>query len=400
MFKRTKRMLSVLLCLVLLAGLLPGVLAADEGENPFTDVKESDYFYDAVIWAYTFGITTGTSKTAFSPWGACTRGQVVTFLWRAMGQPIPKTAANPFSDVPETAYYRNAVLWAVEKGITNGTGKDAFSPDTPCSYAHILTFLWRTVTGNASSSYGSWYEEPMDWANKKGLLQGTALGQDGGKAMANCPRCDVVTYLWRALKPDPNSGPILTETDAQKYVKAILDLIMTGTYDESVTFADIDEDWDAEIILRERIEVLIDTLFDQPDWMTEETRNTLASALMKGLKKAEYEVGIGVKAEYGYDVPVVIKRVDLDVALSNEIGAATERIMDDPDFPSMSKTEIYNRILKDAGERFSSWLDDPEYLPPVTINVRFAELVEGLFGLVGEDGTKLAAALFGFSTES
>ena len=126
-----KRILALLLCFVLAAGLLPGALAAGE-ENPFMDVKTSDYFYDAVVWAYENDVTKGTSETAFSPWGACTRGQVVTFLWRAKGQPKPETTENPFADVPETAYYRDAVLWAVEQGITNGTGKNAFSPDTPC----------------------------------------------------------------------------------------------------------------------------------------------------------------------------------------------------------------------------------------------------------------------------
>ena len=171
--------------------------------EPFADVLRIAYYHDAVLWAYRNEVTKGTSETEFSPWSACTRGQAVTFLWRAMGKPAPQNSQNPFADVPDSAYYRDAVLWAVEQGITNGTGTDAgtgqalFSPDTECTYAHILTFLWRTLTGNRASSYGSWYSEPLDWAGN--LLADTAPGGDAARVTEACPRCDVVTYLWRAL---------------------------------------------------------------------------------------------------------------------------------------------------------------------------------------------------------
>ena len=169
---------------------------------PFKDVSRT-WYYDSVRWAVQNAVTSGTSAGTFSPESICTRAQVVTFLWRAMGKPAPQTIANPFADVPENAYYRDAVLWAVEQGITNGTGTDAegmpiFSPDTDCSYAHILTFLWRTLTGNSVSSYGTWYSEPLDWAGS--LLTDTAPGADTARVTENCPRCDVVTYLWRALE--------------------------------------------------------------------------------------------------------------------------------------------------------------------------------------------------------
>ncbi len=173
--------------------------------NPFQDVHTSDYFHDAVLWAYANNVTKGTSDTTFSPQNTCTRGQVVTFLWRAMGCPEPNTAKNPFGDVPEGEYYRDAVLWAVEKGITNGTGTDAatgkqvFSPNTECTYAQILTFLWRTVTGKTASSYGEWYSEPMDWAVKQELDKDTPLGTGVSGISAYCPRCDVVTFLCRAV---------------------------------------------------------------------------------------------------------------------------------------------------------------------------------------------------------
>ena len=172
---------------------------------PFTDVADYAYYYDAVMWAYGNNVTKGTSDTEFSPEAACKRGQVVTFLWRAMGCPEPVTAENPFGDVAEDAYYRDAVLWAVENGITNGTGTDpatglaTFDPEAPCSYAHILTFLWRTVTGKASSSYGEWYAEPLDWADSLTLLQSTSLGRYEASVSDDCPRCDVVTFLCRAV---------------------------------------------------------------------------------------------------------------------------------------------------------------------------------------------------------
>ncbi len=126
-----------------------GDLTAEEtpapaGENPFTDVAESAYYHDAVLWAVEKGITSGTSATTFSPNNPCTRAQAVTFLWRAAGSPEPGIAENPFVDVSADAYYYKAVLWAVEKGITSGTSATTFSPNATCSRAQIVTFLWRT----------------------------------------------------------------------------------------------------------------------------------------------------------------------------------------------------------------------------------------------------------------
>ena len=105
-----------------------------EAENPFTDVKETDFYYDAVLWAVENGITTGTSGTTFSPFKTCTRAEVVTFLWRAAGEPA-SSAANPFADVAETDFFHTAVLWAVENGITNGLSSDSFGPYAICNRA-------------------------------------------------------------------------------------------------------------------------------------------------------------------------------------------------------------------------------------------------------------------------
>ena len=120
------------------------------GKNPFTDVPAGSYYEDAVIWAVDKGITTGTSATTFNPNGICTRAQAVTFLWRAAGSPAAKSAVMPFTDVKAGSYYETAVLWAVENGITKGTSDTTFSPDATCSRAQIVTFLWRSQKSPAA----------------------------------------------------------------------------------------------------------------------------------------------------------------------------------------------------------------------------------------------------------
>ncbi len=172
------------------------------GENPFTDISPFDRWYDAVIWAYETGVTTGTSATTFSPDQSCSRGQVITFLWRAAGKPEPSSRDNPFADVKESDYFFKAVLWAVEWGITNGTGTDEatgkqlFDPGKTCSYAYILTFIYRAVTGNLKSA-GAFYDDALLWARENDLLADTLVGRDAGRVNADCPRSDLVLYLWR-----------------------------------------------------------------------------------------------------------------------------------------------------------------------------------------------------------
>lgn len=111
--------------------------------NPFVDVSKDAYYYEAVLWAVGSGITNGISATEFGPDMICTRAQVATFLWRSQGEPMPKSQENPFSDIDPTAYYYNAVLWAVEKGITNGVSATEFAPDAECTRGQIVTFLYR-----------------------------------------------------------------------------------------------------------------------------------------------------------------------------------------------------------------------------------------------------------------
>ena len=176
-------------------------------ENPFTDVREKDYFYDSVLWAYYHvpQITNGTSATTFSPGKTCTRCEVVTFLWRAAGCPEPTNTNNPFTDVPEGSFYYKAVLWAVEKGITSGTGGKTFSPKRECTRSEVVTFLWRaagkpepTTTDNPFKDVveGSFYYKAVLWAVEQGITKGTsATTFSPGKT---CTRGEVVTFLYRA----------------------------------------------------------------------------------------------------------------------------------------------------------------------------------------------------------
>ena len=113
--------------------------------NPFVDVKPDAYYYKAVLWALQNSITNGVDSSHFGPDKGCTRGQVVTFLWRAAGQPEPESSINPFTDVKSDAYYYKAVLWAVEQGITKGTSANKFSPDSTCTRGQIVTFLYRDL---------------------------------------------------------------------------------------------------------------------------------------------------------------------------------------------------------------------------------------------------------------
>jgi len=169
--------------------------------NPFVDIQRGTYYYDAVLWAYFHEpqVTNGTSADKFSPQMLCTRGQVVTFLWRAAGCPEPKSLDNPFADVKEDAWYFKPVLWAVESGITNGTAADQFSPEQTCSYAHVLTFLHRSVKKLAAKSEADkqWYEDALKWASDGRLVDETGLTRTPDP-MTACPRADIVTYLYRA----------------------------------------------------------------------------------------------------------------------------------------------------------------------------------------------------------
>ena len=170
----------------------------------FRDVKQSDYYYDAVKWAVEKGITEGTSIDTFSPHASCTRAQTVTFLWRAAGSPEPTGTVNPFSDLSPNAYYYKAVLWAVENGITQGTSTDTFSPDATVTRGQTVTFLHRAAGapshgGNAAFfdiSDDDYYSDAVAWAEQNGITSGTGNGKFAPNAV--CTRAQIVTLLYRA----------------------------------------------------------------------------------------------------------------------------------------------------------------------------------------------------------
>ncbi|MBR7032103.1 MAG: S-layer homology domain-containing protein, partial [Clostridia bacterium] len=170
----------------------------------FTDVPADAYYADAVAWAVANGITTGTSATTFSPNDGCTRGQVVAFLWRAAGSPEPKGTRNPFIDVKPNAYYYEAVLWAVENGVTSGTDATHFSPNSVCTRGQIVTFQWRangkpqpTETKNPFKDVKSsdYFYTAVLWAVEKGVTTGTDATHFSPSS--TCTRGQVVTFLYR-----------------------------------------------------------------------------------------------------------------------------------------------------------------------------------------------------------
>ena len=176
-----------------------------EYENPFTDVAETDFYYDAVLWALEEGVTAGTSDNTFSPYNPCQRAQVVTFLWRAMGCPEPVSAENPFTDVKETDFYYKAVLWAVEQGITNGMTANTFGPYGICNRAQVVTFLHRALGKPSGPSVnpfgdvkpGDYYYDAVLWAVGAGVTSGVDASVFGPGF--DCVRGQVVTFLYRAL---------------------------------------------------------------------------------------------------------------------------------------------------------------------------------------------------------
>ena len=180
--------------------------------NFFVDVPADAYYYDAVLWAAKEGITGGVDETHFAPYATCTRAQAVTFLWRAAGSPAPENSAMHFTDVAEGSYYHDAVLWAVENGITKGTTDTTFSPNAKCTRAQIVTFLYRSVQAQGGGLKGQWmfqnpftdvsldsyYGEAVMWAVANGVTGGTTATTFSPNS--NCTRAQIVTFLYRSMK--------------------------------------------------------------------------------------------------------------------------------------------------------------------------------------------------------
>ena len=179
------------------------VKQAEEPSRVFVDVKTGDYFYDAVQWAVGKGITNGTSAETFSPEDPCTRAQIVTFLWRAAGSPVVNYAMD-LSDVAGDAYYAEAVRWALSEGITTGTSADQFSPDATCTREQAVTFLWRAAGSPAVSGESAfedvgadaYYARAVAWAAQNGVTNGISQALFG--TGSDCTRAQIVTFLYRA----------------------------------------------------------------------------------------------------------------------------------------------------------------------------------------------------------
>ena len=171
----------------------------------FSDVGTDYWCYNAVNWAVENGITNGTTETTFGPTNGCTRAQMVTFLWRAAGMPHAKNSVNPFTDVSPNRYYYDAVLWAVEQGITTGATETTFEPDRLCTRGHIVTFLWRAAGKPSHSAAASpftdvaknaYCSDAVLWASENGITQGMTATTFAPNR--TCTRAQGVTFLYRA----------------------------------------------------------------------------------------------------------------------------------------------------------------------------------------------------------
>ena len=243
-----KRLFAWILTLAILMAIIPQITAS---ENPFADVSETDYYYNAVLWAVENGITNGMSATKFAPNASCTRGQIVTFLWRANGSPEPLTTENPFVDVKEGAYYYKAVLWAVENGITSGMSETTFEPDTVCTRAQASTFLWRANgklnCANAENPFtdvaeGAYYYDAVLWAVENGITNGVSATEFAPDAQ--CTRGQIVTFLYRAENTEKVSP----------YVKVLQEAIgrSAGMFAEGILY-DVDGNGVQELILLQMV---------------------------------------------------------------------------------------------------------------------------------------------------
>ena len=172
---------------------------------PFTDVADDAYYADSVAWAVANNVTSGVSATSFAPNASCTRGQMVTFLWRANGSPEPKSMTTSFTDVKSGAYYEKAVAWAVENNVTTGTSATTFSPDATVTRGQSVTFLWRANTSPAAASASAftdvaasaYYASAINWAVENNVTNGTSTTTFAPNA--DCTRAQIVTFLYRAM---------------------------------------------------------------------------------------------------------------------------------------------------------------------------------------------------------
>ena len=199
-----RRWISLMLITAVLCGSVSVYGGAADASVPFADVAAGSYYYDAVRWAVELQVTNGVDAAHFAPGSSCTRAQVVTFLWRAKGSFEPRSEVSPFADVKPGSYYEQAVLWALENGITKGTSDTEFSPDATCTRGQIVTFLHRfeglpcpsdTAVPFLDVRAGAYYETAVRWAVEAGVTKGTS--ETAFSPNATCTRGQVVTFLYR-----------------------------------------------------------------------------------------------------------------------------------------------------------------------------------------------------------
>ncbi len=178
--------------------------AVEEPVSPFADVQPDDYFFDAVLWAVEKGIANGGGQASFGPDTNCTRGETVTILWRAAGSPAPQNSSSPFQDVRPGDYYHDAVLWAVEQGVTNGVSATAFHPGDIVTRGQIVTFLFRAMKAQdiggtnpfTDVPESQYYAVPVRWAVSLGITNGTTDTTFSPDQI--CTRAHIITFLYRA----------------------------------------------------------------------------------------------------------------------------------------------------------------------------------------------------------
>ncbi len=215
-----KRIVSLFLTLVIVCSCMAAsVFAAPES---FRDVASDAYYHEAVLWAVQQGITAGVGENKFGPNNPCTRDQIMTMLWRAAGSPGHQTAESAFTDVSQGDYFYDAVLWAVENGVTAGVGNNKFGPSNPCTRAQIVTFLWKargsqepTNTANQFTDVASdaYYAKAVAWAVENKVTSGVGNNHFGPDE--TCTRAQIVTFLWKAdqitpatPEPEPTEPPV------------------------------------------------------------------------------------------------------------------------------------------------------------------------------------------------
>ena len=158
-----------------------------------------------MLWATENGVTDGITSTLFGPDNICTRAQIITFLWRALGSPKPETSTHPFTDVPGTAYYADALLWATENRFVKGTSATTFSPDAPCTRAQAVTLLFRAIGTQATADLpftdvadDAYYAQAVQWAAQNGVTNGVTKQRFGPDL--HCKRAQIITMLYRVFK--------------------------------------------------------------------------------------------------------------------------------------------------------------------------------------------------------